>query len=119
MKKLALLLVTLPLIAGCVHKMRTWDGYLKSQALMQVAVGMTKEQVIMQLGAPDIVRGSMKNDQGQVVEVWEYMVIRREISPLPYSEVYWLSFHDNQLAQWCKAGDWQTAHHEMKEIRFS
>lgn len=117
MKKLALVLL-LPLFSGCIHRMRTWHGYLKPYALSNIALGMPKDQIITEIGFPDIVRGSLTNEQGQIVEVWEYVVIRDEMRPLPYSEVYWLYLHDNKLAKWCKAGDWETAQHEIKEIRF-
>ncbi len=118
MKKLALLLIALPFLSGCGHRMRTWTGFLKPHALMTISVGMTKEDIIYQIGTPDICRGSFINNYDQVIELWEYMVLRHEFGAPAYKEVYWLFFHDNKLVKWCKAGDWETTQHEIKEIRF-
>ena len=118
MKKLALLLISVPFLSGCMHKMRTLTGFLKPQALMHISVGMNKDDVFYHIGGPDICRGSFVNNHDQVVELWEYMVLRQEFGAPAYKETYWLFFHNNRLVKWCKAGDWETAQHEIKEIRF-
>lgn len=95
---------------------------LKPKGLMTISVGMDKGQVLDRIGSPDILRGSMTSDSGQVVEVWEYIVERTQFSsaldPYYVGEVYWLYFHENKLVKWGKAGDWEAAAHNIQEIRY-
>lgn len=119
MKKLyvAILIASIGVLPGCAHRMRTWNGYLKPKAFMQLSLGMKKQEVIQQIGAPDIARGSITNKFGQVIELWEYKV-NDILSPVIFAESYWLYFHNNKLARWSKAGDWEKESDHIQEIRF-
>lgn len=99
---------------------------------------MEKSEIIKKLGDPAVVRGSIINKFGQVVEVFEYKVdmgidagrvivasvaTLGLIAPfLPFCrgtvETYWLYFYNNKLVQWGKAGDWEKAADYISEIRF-
>jgi hypothetical protein len=134
MKKILLLLALLPFTGGCRKK-------IKPKQLMEVSIGMTKQEVLKVLGEPTIIRGSMVNDFKQIIETWEYHVARgmseRETalatlfsiytlglgSPIFLMEgelfdPYWFFFFSDKLVKWCKAGDWETTQHNIQEIRF-
>lgn len=79
---------------------------------------MNKGEVVERISEPDIVRGSMTNKFEQVIEIWEYKVESPLATIFDFPQSYWLYFYDNKLVQWCKAGDWETAAHNIQEIRF-
>lgn len=61
------------LIVGCL----TLSGCLtlrSEKRLDRASTGMTRTDVVRRVGHPAVVRGSMKNDAGEKVEVWEYRV---------------------------------------------
>ncbi len=128
MKRLTFIFICIiPLVfAGCAHM-------VKARKLMTISLGMDKQQIINMLGEPIIVRGSMTNKFGQIIEVWEYYIRKEHTSGAKavitltmgalfliggQEETYWFYFYDNKLVQWCKAGDWETAAHNIQEIRF-
>lgn len=134
MKKLALLICTLPFLGGCMKR-------IKPRQLHEISIGMNKQEVLDTLGEPNVIRGSMITNFNQVIETWEYQVARgmseREKaaatlftiytlglgSPIWFAQgelfdLYWFFFNSDKLVKWCKAGDWETAQHEIKEIRF-
>jgi len=108
---------------------------------MTVSVDMDKQQVTRQLGKPSVLRGSIKNKFGQVVEVWEYRVDQGKsrsqfavelgatlctfglLSPVLLKEgkvdTYWLYFCDNSLVRWGQAGDWEREASAIYEFNFN
>lgn len=102
--------------SGCTHKMRRWTGALLPQAFRHISIGMNKQEVVAQIGEPDIARGSITNKFGQVIEVWEYDV--ENLYSIPYRQPYWLYFYNGKLARWGKSGDWEKESHTIQEIRF-
>lgn len=109
-------------IAGC--------GTLKSErALESTAIGMSKADVLKTAGHPSIVRGTLNNDYGQTVEVWEYKVgqgkhFQQLMTETAFTAItagagapqllssgatdrYWFYFVDGSLAGWGRAGDWK------------
>ena len=102
---------------------------------------MKKEDVMKKMGKKGAARGSMINKYGQVIEVREYQVDRgksdsqlgRELTftvltlglgaPVLLAEgeieTYWLYFHDGQLVQWGKAGDWAEAERSIYDVNFN
>ncbi|HZW60741.1 MAG TPA: hypothetical protein VFF04_00800 [Candidatus Babeliales bacterium] len=136
-KKISLFifLPILILVSGCGRKA------IRAKALMNLHIGMTKDQVVKALGRyPDVHRGSMINKYGQIVDVWEYSVASEKTAEqiaseailigmtfgllLPIAmreghvEYYWLFFHNNTLVKWGRAGDWDEAHKQIYEIRY-
>ena len=136
--KLIQLILTVVIIQGC-----SWRF---SNNLALIDIGMTKVEVQGTIGNPDSVRGAVKNNYGESVQVWEYDIAdKREVNawrlkygavcaltapftflitciPMngrqpPDTENYWLYFVDGRLAQWGKAGDWQEK--EIREIRLN
>jgi hypothetical protein len=105
-----------------------------SSNLAKVDLGMTKTEVVEQMGAPSAARGSI-ND----IEVYEYKLA------LPYDDtageiigksaltfftlgvgaatfkrdtaLYWLYFQDGKLASWGQAGDWDAAPRQIYDVR--
>jgi hypothetical protein len=129
---LSLVACSLLLLTGCQKRIRPRD-------LNKIQLGMTKQEVIHEIGEPTIYRGSMVNDFDQIVDVFEYTVDLGSTSqewwryfvlansPLhdfagfafvDHLETYWLFFYNNILKKWCKAGDWETTQHDIQEIRF-
>lgn len=126
----SLLLLLLSLVAAitlpsCVRK-------IKSSKLSRVSIGMTKQEIETALGHPNTIRGSMVNNFQQTIETWEYQVDSgfndkkiRAMQQFGYiqaswyfNDPYWFFFCNNRLVKWCKAGDWETTQHEIREIRF-
>jgi hypothetical protein len=105
-------------LTGCVHKARHLSGFLQANSFLKISIGMPKFEVINEISAPDIVRGSIINKFDQIIEVWEYSVLRNPYSNFPYVESYLLYFFDNKLVQWGRAGDWKEAEAQIYEIRF-
>lgn len=62
--KTILLLPILFLVSGCgVHK-KSW--------LSNISVGMNKKQVKSKMGQPDFVHSSIKDTNGDIIDIWEY-----------------------------------------------
>lgn len=101
---------------------------------------MSKDHVIKKLGEPRVARGSVRNQHGQIIEVWEYRlvlpsqdsageVIGKSALTLftlgmaagefaaPQKD-YWLYFLDDKLAQWGEAGDWQVERERLYRVEF-
>jgi len=51
------------MVSGCVTS---------SDKLVEVQLGMTKNQVRQVLGEPTVAQGAIRNKFDQVIEVWEY-----------------------------------------------
>ena len=112
-----------------------------AQNLRKVSIGMTKDQVAENLGEPTVVRGSIMNKYGQVIEVWEYKlamptddnagtiigksaltVITFGVGAISFKgkrEMYWLYFYDNKLVQWGQKGDWKQETDRIYEFNFN
>ena len=111
-----------------------------SKKLTRVSLGMTKSEVMKQLGDPQMIRGSLRNKFNQVVEVWQYKMVlpddgrtlakKSALTVVTFGvaaytfadkdkENYWFYFHDNKLVQWNVAGDWQRAADQIIDINFN
>lgn len=128
-----LCLLTLALL-GCK------SDSVPSQRLETISLGMTRKEVIERMGPPRVVRGSIQNKFGQVVEVLEYRftmpvddgrgmkVSKRVFTVVTVglgalvldgeSREYWLYFHDNKLVQWGQAGDWAREADRIYQFNF-
>lgn len=131
--KMLLFTFIIPFLGGCARTIR-------SGKLMNISLGMDKQQILKQLGRPTIVRGSIKTKFEQVIEVWEYVVdvewTGGQIAGATAFTIltfglgagvfwdeteayyYWLYFHDNKLVKWGRAGDWAKEADHISEIRF-
>ena len=134
-KRFIILLLPLFILGGCAHRIGQRD-------LMSLFIGLSKQQVVKKIGKPNVFRGSMLNKFGQTIEVYEYEVKRGVdgkrlatgiglvvltfglyIPLIPAfiehkRDIYWLYFHDNKLAQWGQAGDWNKEADSIYEVRF-
>jgi hypothetical protein len=130
MKKTLLILMAVGLV-GCASSGGT-------KRLAKISIGMEKGAVIKAIGAPDVVRGSIKNKHDQIVEVWEYRLARAQsgsegagraamavftfgmsLGMDPVAKVpYWLTFVDGKLNKWGQAGDWKKEADFILEHRF-
>lgn len=112
-----------------------------SKNLRNISLGMTKNEVIENLGEPTVSRGAIKNKYNQVVEVWEYTlalpthdspgqivgksvftVITLGMGAATFSgerKNYWLYFLDSKLVQWGEAGDWSKEPERIYEFNFN
>lgn len=104
------------------------------------SIGMSKLDVIKKVGRPAIVRGTLKNKDGEIVEVWEYKVgkakdlqqVSTEIvftvmsagsgAPLLLSAAetdrYWVYFINGAYAGWSHAGDWARDREKLHDMYF-
>jgi len=64
-----------------------------SRQLIKLNLGMSKAEVVSEIGKPVAARGSITNKHGQLVEVWEYAMWK---GPAPVD--YWLYFVDGEFA---------------------
>ena len=123
--------VSLSSILGCSSTKST-------KRLSRISLDMTKDEVRDNLGEPTVVRGSLKNKHGEVIEVWEYELavpssgaqkVGKGMGAIVTLGVslaadtrdkgdYWLYFSDGILVQWGKAGDWKEEADRIYEYRF-
>lgn len=133
MKKILVLLLCLGLV-GCASVQHT-------KKLRQISLGMSKDEVMEELGEPSVVRGAITNKFNQTVEVWEYRMDKGKtgkrvgaevtatlvtfgiLAPVLFSsgeiQDYWLYFYDNKLVQWGQAGDWKAEADRIYEFNFN
>ena len=135
-KRFLLLLLPLLALGACSKKLSQKD-------LMKVTLGLSKNEIINHIGEPNVLRGSILNKHGQVIEVYEYDVKRGINGKLLSIGIcygictlgigfiampafidekianYWLYFYDNKLVQWGQAGDWKKEADVIYEMRFS
>lgn len=122
------------LLTGCS------SDSVPSQRLETISIGMTRQEVVKRLGQPRVVRGSIQNKFGQVVEVYEYrftmpvddgrgMKVSKRVFTVATvglgalvldgeSREYWLYFHDGKLVQWGEAGDWSHEADRIYQFKF-
>ncbi len=109
--------------------------------LRRISLGVSKNDVIRELGEPMAARGAIRNKYDQVVEVWEYkLAMPRDDSAGEIVEKsiltvftlgmsagvfkgerknYWLYFIDDELVQWGEAGDWTQEAERIYDIKFN
>lgn len=104
----------LSLLVGCASYLNPFSTRTES-SLMKLQLGMSKEEVIHEIGKPDSFRGAQRLSNGKIAEVFEYRLPDAYL----YTQLtdYWLVFIDNKLYQWGRAGDWESRPDEIKEIR--
>jgi len=135
LKKLTVLLVVGSLaLSGCAT-IKSEDAFDKASA------GMSKHDVMKMVGRPAVVRGALKNDFGQRVEVWEYRVgpdksvvqflgdialagiTLGSAAPLIVSsndtDRYWFYFVDGKFVTWSRAGDWARDVSKIREMKLT
>ena len=126
---------------ACLFVLTGCQKRIQPGQLSAIRIGMSKNEVISNLGEPEVQRGSMVNNFNQEIDVYEYQVDRGPTDQqyaactllcictlgialplfffLPsFSDPYWMCFCDDKLRMWCKAGDWETSQHNIQEIRF-
>lgn len=106
--------------------------------MTRISLGMSKEQVVQNLGNPTVARGAIRNKFDQTVEVWEYRLALAEdevgrktaltiltlgIGALSYADRdmknYWLYFVEDKLVRWGEAGDWNREASQIYEFQFN
>ena len=86
--------------------------------LQKLRLDMTKNEVLNQMGKPDIARGAIRNKYSQVIEVWQYKLTTQPLWGAWETNDYWLYFCDGTLVQWGEAGDWNREADRIYEVRF-
>lgn len=77
-----------------------------------VAEGASRKDVLAALGAPTLKRGAIRNDQGQLVEVWEYWGGESAEARC------WYYFVGDELVASRQATDWASESERLKEEGF-
>jgi len=121
------------MITGCMTT--------SARKLRNVSLDLTKDEVVRRLGEPTAVRGAIKNQYNQTIEVWEYRLSKSQagkfwgnlcvsiisfgaFAPTAYEDSksdirnYWLYFYDGKLVQWGQAGDWEKEADRIYKINF-
>ena len=99
------------LLAGCATP---------AKRMSRVSLGMTKEQVIQNLGNPTVARGAIRNKFNQTVEVWEYrLALPKTVWSQRDMKNYWLYFVEDKLVRWGEAGDWERESNQIYEFQFN
>ncbi len=99
------------LLAGCATP---------AKHMTRISLGMTKEQVIQNLGNPTVARGAIRNKFDQTVEVWEYrLALPKTVWSQRDMKDYWLYFVENKLVRWGEAGDWEREASQIYEFQFN
>ncbi len=136
MPKIAVLTMILAAssLAGC--------GTLRSErALESVWAGMSKADIIKKIGHPAAIRGTFKNSENCIVEVWEYRIGRakdfeRVLGEAAFTgltigagaqalltsadtERRWIYFIEDRFVGWTPAGDWARDNDVMREMKFN
>lgn len=128
-------------ICTCSFLVTSCAQYAKEADLDCIKIGMKKEKAMDGMSARGYMRGSLLNKYGDVIEVREYQVEKRNnagyfvaagilticsfgillplffISPPP--DTYWLYFSNDKLVQWGKAGDWKEAERIVWDININ
>jgi len=111
-KYLLMLTIVIIILSSCATS---------AKVLYRLSIGDNKATVVASIGEPNAVRGSIKNNYGQIIDVWEYRLYMYEgaIEGLsPYYNLYWLYFVEGKLYQWGQAGDWEREADRIIEFRF-
>ena len=98
------------LLAGCATP---------AKHMTRISLGMSKEQVIQNLGNPTVARGAIRNKFDQTVEVWEYRLRIGDHFIGPGIKNYWLYFMEDKLVRWGEAGDWERESSQIYEFQFN
>jgi hypothetical protein len=132
-KIIAVLAISCLIMSGCAT--------IRSDKEFETAsIGMSKTDIIKNVGRPAIVRGMLKNKDGETVEVWEYKAGKgkdfQQLStetiftvmsagsgaPLLLSAAetdrYWVYFINGAYAGWSRAGDWARDQDKLYEMYF-
>jgi len=92
----------------------------RSIALYKLTLGMTKLEVLDELGDPFAVIGSKAFEEG-TIEVWEYRqygLFYSYTNPNQGLEAMsWLYFLNDRLEQWGRPGDWSREADRIYELR--
>jgi len=134
MKHFTLALLSILSLGGCS------SDSVPAQRLESISIGMSRQEVVARMGQPRVVRGSVQNKFGQVVEVLEYrftmpvndgsgMKVSKRVFTVATvglgalvldgeSREYWLYFYDGHLVQWGQAGDWSREAERIYQFKF-
>lgn len=115
--------------------------YAKESDLDCIKIGMKKEKVMDGITQRGVMRGSLYNKYGDVIEVREYQISKNKdasfyvpiaiatlctfgiAAPLFFIELppdtYWMYFCNDKLIQWGKAGDWKEAERIVWDININ
>ncbi len=101
-------------VAALVAGAAVFNGYgTESGDIIELEANASKKAVRAVLGAPTIWRGVVRNDYGQLVEVWEYWDRGAE------GASRWSYFVGDKLVQLAAAGDWSEERQRITSTRFS
>ena len=88
--------------------------------MTRISLGMSKEQVVQNLGNPTVARGAIRNKFDQTVEVWEYrLALPKTVWSQRDMKDYWLYFVEDKLVRWGEAGDWDREASQIYEFQFN
>jgi outer membrane protein assembly factor BamE (lipoprotein component of BamABCDE complex) len=87
------------LLAGCATT--------PSTKIVNLALGMTQDEVKQVMGTPFAVRASKMYDGGGSAQVWEYIppVFSRAAFSDKYDKTYWVYLENGKVVQWGEPGD--------------
>ncbi|MDD5422342.1 MAG: hypothetical protein PHT32_02830 [Candidatus Omnitrophica bacterium] len=134
LRRMALFLLIGCMAAGGCATMKS------EKAFESASMGMSKADVIKKVGSPAVIRGAIRNEAGEKVDVWEYRVGKAKSfeqvttesfftamtagagAPILLSSAdrdnYWFYFVDGKFAGWGRAGDWGRDGEKIRGMTF-
>jgi starvation-inducible outer membrane lipoprotein len=99
-KMLFLVILSIFILSGCVTSTRR---------LNSISLGMSKQEIIKELGQPAAFRGAFKDESGKNLEAYEYVLCKPSADKIIcWDTSYLLWFSDGKLTRWGEVNDWVT-----------
>jgi hypothetical protein len=130
---MAVLAISCLVVSGCAT-------VRSAKEFENASIGMSKLDVIKKVGRPAIVRGTLKNKDGETVEVWEYKAGKGKDLQQVFTEIvfavmsagsgaplllsaaqtdrYWVYFINGAYAGWSHAGDWARDQDKLYDMHY-
>ena len=93
--------LTVAVLAGLLMVGFTGGCATPARHIADMHLGMTVDEVRKTMGRPFAIRAAKKYDNGDTVEVWEYITTRVSLFP----KNYWVYFSNGKVVQWGEPGD--------------
>ncbi|OIO39223.1 MAG: hypothetical protein AUJ75_01660 [Candidatus Omnitrophica bacterium CG1_02_49_10] len=105
MRRYLIILICIFVLTGCAIGGRAKQSRFNAYKLIQVSMGLSKDQVQASLGKPNAVRQAAKSKEGETIEIWEY-IETGSFWRGKTEEAYAVYFKDGLVYKWGRPKDW-------------